>query len=130
MGKPPFASRTSRRGSKNNTINDVAFEGVMRGKHHTLGSGYFDDTGVWVSTTSTSRSTESFEDGNRPEGSFGKSLLKGQGLFGRKRREGSEPDKGIPVDMKSERFGSERPGDVKGEKRGEGFMNCKNNPCF
>jgi len=42
-------------------------------------------------------------------------LLKGQGLFARKRREANEQDKSIPVVNKSGRFANDKPADVKGE---------------
>lgn len=87
----------------------------MRGKRQTLGDGHFDETGVWVPALKSTLSEESLKDLNRGEGSFGKSLLKGQGLFARKRREANEQDKSIPVVNKSGRFANDKPADVKGE---------------
>ena len=86
----------------------------MRGRRQTLGNGHFDEVGVWVPALKSSLSEESLKELNRGEGSFGKSLLKAQGLFARKRREGSEQDKIVSVVSKSGRFGTEKPTDVKG----------------
>ena len=109
--------RNSRRGSKKpDLLDDLAFEDIIRGKRQTLGTGYFDDTGVWVPTVKAVRSAETVAELSRREDSFGKSLLKGPGLFGRKRREGTGDDKGAAL-TKSGRFGSEtndKPADVKG----------------
>ena len=113
-GRPSLAPRASRRGSKKNALDDLAFEEVMRGKRQTLGDGHFDEAGVWVPALKASLSEESLKELNRGEGSFGKSLLRAQGLFARKRREGSEHDKLAPVVSKSSRFGNEKPTDVKG----------------
>lgn len=121
-GRPSLAPRASRRGSKKNALDDLAFEEVMRGKRQTLGAGFFDEAGVWVPTLKSSQSEESLKDLNRGEGSFGKSLLKAQGLFARKRREGSEQDKITPVVSKSGRFGNEKPTDVKGRLMGNVFL--------
>jgi len=112
-----LAPRASRRGSKKNALDDLAFEEVIRGKRQTLGDGHFDEVGVWIPALKSSLSEESLKELNRGDGSFGKSLQKAQGLFARKRREGSELDK-APVVSKSGRFGNEKPTDVKGEFRG------------
>ena len=109
------APRASRRGSKKNALDDLAFEEVMRGKRQTLGDGHFDKSGVWIPALKSSLSEESLKELNRGDGSFGKSLQKAQGLFARKRREGSEQDKVAPVVSKSGRFGNEKPIDVKGK---------------
>ena len=66
----------------------------------------------------SARSEESLKDWNRGEGSFGKSLIKAQSLFARKRREASEQDKNPPVVNKSGRFTNDKPGNAKGK-----FMN-------
>lgn len=113
--RPSLVPRASRRGSKKNALDDLAFEEVMRGKRQTLGDGHFDEAGVWVPALKSSLSEESLKELNRGEGSFGKSRLKAQGLFARKRREGSEQDKVAPVVSKSGRFGNEKPTDVKGK---------------
>ena len=113
-GKPLYAPRASRHGSKKSALDDLAVEEVMRGKRQTLGEGHFDDAGVWVPALKSSLSEESLKELNRGEGSFGKSLLKAQGLFARKRREASEQDKSVPVVSKSGRFGNDKPADVKG----------------
>ena len=104
-------------------LDDLAFDEVMRGKRQTLGDGHFDEVGVWVPALKSSLSEESLKELNRGDGSFGKSLLKAQGLFARKRREGSESDKVAPVVSKSGRFGNEKPTDVKG-KFIENFSSC------
>ncbi|KAK3710769.1 hypothetical protein QZH41_016752, partial [Actinostola sp. cb2023] len=84
--KPPvgFSSprRSSRRGS---SFDDSIFEDIIRGKKQSLGNGYFDDAGVWVPGLKPFRSQESLNDD-----SFGKSFLRGPGLFSRKRKESSE----------------------------------------
>ena len=87
----------------------------MHGKRQTLGDGHFDEAGVWIPALTSSQSEESLKGLNRGDGSFGKSLLKAQGLFARKRREGSESDKVAPVVSKSGRFGNGKPTDVKGK---------------
>lgn len=113
-GKPSQALRSSRRGSsKKNALDDLAFEEVVRGRRQSLGNGHFDDLGVWVPALKSARSEESLKDWNRGEGSFGKSLIKAQSLFARKRREASEQDKNLPVVNKSGRFTNDKPGNVK-----------------
>lgn len=109
------APRTSRRGSKKNAFDDLALEDVMRGKRQTLGNGHFDELGVWVPAFKSSQSEESLKDLNRGEGSFGKSLLRTQGLFARKRKEANEQEKTILVVNKTGRFANDKPGDVKGD---------------
>ena len=109
-----LAPHASRRGSKKNALDDLAFEEVMRGKRQTLGDGHFDESGVWIPALKSTLSEESLKELNRGDGSFGKSLQKAQGLFARKRRDGSEQDKVAPVVSKSGRFGNEKPIDVKG----------------
>jgi len=74
--------RSSRRGS---SFDDSIFEDIIRGKKQSLGNGYFDDAGVWVPGLKPFRSQESLNDD-----SFGKSFLRGPGLFSRKRKESSE----------------------------------------
>lgn len=110
-----LAPHASRRGSKKNALDDLAFEEVMRGKRQTLGDGHFDESGVWIPALKSTLSEESLKELNRGDGSFGKSLQKAQGLFARKRRDGSEQDKVAPVVSKSGRFGNEKPIDVKGK---------------
>lgn len=113
-GKPSHAVRSSRRGSsKKNALDDLAFEEVSRGRRQSLGNGHFDELGVWVPALKSARSEESLKDWNRGEGSFGKSLVKAQNLFTRKRRESSEQDKSVPVVNKSGRFNNDKPADVK-----------------
>lgn len=118
-GKPSQALRSSRRGSnKKNALDDLAFEEVVRGRRQSLGNGHFDDLGVWIPALKAARSEESLKDWNRGEGSFGKSLIKAQNLFARKRSEASGQDKNVPVVNKSGRFTNDKPGNVKGK-----FMN-------
>ena len=115
LDRTSYGPRGSRRSSKKNSFDDLAFEEVMRGRRQTLGNGHFDEAGVWVPALRSSRSEESLKDLSRGEGSFGKSLLKAPGLFARKRREASEQDKTVPVVNKSGRFANDKPADVKGE---------------
>ena len=89
----------------------------MRGKRQTLGDGHFDESGVWIPALKSSLSEDSLKELHRGDGSFGKSLQKAQGLFARKRRDGSEQDKVAAVVNKSGRFGNEKPVDVKGKFR-------------
>ena len=113
----PDNARSSRRSGRGKpVILDKAFDDVIRGKRQKLGPGHFDDTGVWVPAIQSSRSEELLSDLSRREDSFGKSLLKTQGLFGRKRREGAGDDRGAVLN-KSGRFTGEpngKPADVKG----------------
>ncbi|XP_022801275.1 regulator of G-protein signaling 12-like isoform X3 [Stylophora pistillata] len=109
-----LSARASRRESKKNAFDDLAFEEVMRGKRQALGDGHFDQLGVWVPESTPSEDSLK-EDLNRGDGSFGKSLLKAQGLFARKRREGSEQEKIVTVVSKSGRFGNEKTSDVKAD---------------
>lgn len=108
-----LSKRPPRRENKRNTFDDLAFEEVMRGKRQALGDGHFDQLGVWVPESSPSEDSLK-EELYRGDGSFGKSLLKAQGLFARKRREGSEQEKIVTVVSKSGRFGNEKTSDVKG----------------
>ena len=108
-----LSTRPPRREDKRNTFDDLAFEEVMRGKRQALGDGHFDQLGVWVPESSPSEDSLK-EELYRGDGSFGKSLLKAQGLFARKRREGSEQEKIVTVVSKSGRFGNEKTSDVKG----------------
>lgn len=108
-----LSTRPPRRENKRNTFDDLAFEEVMRGKRQALGDGHFDQLGVWVPESSPSEDSLK-EELYRGDGSFGKSLLKAQGLFARKRREGSEQEKIATVVSKSGRFGNEKTSDVKG----------------
>ena len=108
-----LSTRPPRRENKRNTFDDLAFEEVMRGKRQALGDGHFDQLGVWVPESSPSEDSLK-EELYRGDGSFGKSLLKAQGLFARKRREGSEQEKIVTVVSKSGRFGNEKTSDVKG----------------
>lgn len=108
-----LSTRPPRRENKRNTFDDLAFEEVMRGKRQALGDGHFDQLGVWVPESSPSEDSLK-EELYHGDGSFGKSLLKAQGLFARKRREGSEQEKIVTVVSKSGRFGNEKTSDVKG----------------
>ena len=84
-----------------------------------MAGGFFDREGVWVSGLKASRSDESLAElnrGNVGSSSFGKSFLKGSGIFGRKKRDFNENEKTIPVkSSKSSKIDSFKSTEVKGE---------------
>ena len=91
----------------------------MRGRRQSMAGGFFDNEGVWVSGLKTSRSDESLAElnrGNLSSASFGKSLLKSSGLFGRKKREMNDNEK--PFQGKSSRIDNFKSDDVKGKVNG------------
>ncbi|XP_048584435.1 regulator of G-protein signaling 12 isoform X2 [Nematostella vectensis] len=89
-GKPPISTGPRRSGRRGSGWDDSMFNDIVQGKKQSLGDGYFDDTGVWVSGLKPFRSQESLGD------SFGKSFLRGPGLFSRKRKE-MEHEKAVVI---------------------------------
>lgn len=91
--KPPVGFSSPRRGSRRGSSwDDTIFDEIIRGKKQSLGDGYFDDAGVWVPGLKPFRSHESLNDD-----SFGRSFLRGPGLFSRKRKESNDKERSSSI---------------------------------